>query len=128
MAITKQYTISGKVQNVGYRDYVKKAADAVGLMGIANHGQLADTVIVIAQGDENTFAEFERALRFGPVMAFVRTVKIDNLQQSAYYRSFQVEGRVLSTALTKALDKVHEEVQEDVCSELPQHHQVREHC
>lgn len=84
MAITKQYTISGKVQNVGYRDYVKKAANAVGLMGVANHGQSADTVIVIAQGDESTFAEFERVLRFGPVMAFVKSVDIEVIEHSPY--------------------------------------------
>ena len=110
MSITKRYTISGKVQNVGYRDYVKKAADAAGLMGIANHGQSADTVIVIAQGDESTFAEFERPLRFGPVMAFVKTVNIEVIEQSPYYRHFQVEGIVLSTKLTQTLEKVHQEV------------------
>lgn len=113
MQITKQYTITGNVQNVGYRDYVKKAADAVSLTGIANHGKTNDVVIVIAQGDENVFAEFERTLRFGPVMAFVKTVKTTIIDQSPYYRYFQVEGIVLSSKLTQTLEKVHREVIEE---------------
>ena len=112
MTITKRYTVEGKVQQVGYRDYVKKAADAVSLTGVANHGNNG-TVIVIIQGDEAQFAEFEKALRFGPVMAFVRSVKSELLDKSPYYRSFQVEGNVLSSELTQTLEKVRQEVQRE---------------
>lgn len=109
MTITKHYTVIGKVQEVGYRDYVKKAADAVGLMGVANHGDNSDIVIVVAQGDGRVFAEFERTLRFGPVMAFVKSIDSNVLEKSAYYRSFQVEGIVLSTKLTETLEKMRRE-------------------
>lgn len=109
MTLTKHYTINGNVQHVGYRDYVKKAADAVGLMGVANHTRNA-SVMVIAQGDEGMFDEFERALRFGSVMSFVKSLDIQIVEKSAYYRRFQVEGNVLSTELTQTLEKVRNEV------------------
>lgn len=113
MTITKHYTITGKVQEVGYRDHVKKAADAVGLMGIANHGDNHATVIVVAQGEGIIFDEFERALRFGSVMSFVKSIETKRLEKSPYYRSFQVEGIVLSTELTQTLEKVRQEVREE---------------
>ena len=109
MIITNHYTIKGSVQQVGYRDYIKKHADAVGLKGVANHGDDKQTVIVVAQGDALLFDQFERALRFGSVLSFVRSLDTRKLDKCAYYRSFQVEGIVLSAELTEALEKVKNE-------------------
>ena len=106
MQITKHYTVTGKVQDVGYRDYIKKAADAMELMGVVNHAENSDGVIIVAQDDETLFPEFERAMRFGSVLSFVKSINAQQLDKSAYYRSFQVEGIVLSTQLTQELDKI----------------------
>ena len=101
-----------KVREVGYRIFVKQLADNLGLTGIANHTSFTG-VKVIAQGDASCFEAFEQGLRFGPVMSFVKSINCKTVEKSAYYRSFQVEGMVLSTKLTETLEKVRQEVREN---------------
>ena len=93
--ITKHYVVQGKVQQVGYRDYAKEKADALAVMGTAYHSA-ANTVTVVAQGEEVQLPTLEKALRLGPVMAFVKEMTIKVLHQPPYYRTFQVEGPVLT--------------------------------
>jgi|GEM_PF-1021993 len=108
MTITKRYLITGKVQHVGYRNFVKEAAEPLTITGMANHANDGN-VLVIAQGETEQFSTFEKALRFGPVMAFVKSIEIETLERSAYYRSFQVEGQVLSSNLTQTLKQIRDE-------------------
>ena len=108
MIITKQYTIQGKVHHVGYRAHVKKAADKLSITGVANHAP-DNAIVVIAQGEEESFPEFEKALRLGPVMAFVRKLNAKLLNTKTYFRSFQVEGIVLSRELSGAIEKALQE-------------------
>ena len=110
--VTKEYYITGKVREVGYRDFVKQLADNLGLTGIANHADVTG-VKVIAQGDASCFEAFEQGLRFGPTMSFVKSINCKTVEKSAYYRSFQVEGMVLSTKLTETLEKVRQEIREN---------------
>lgn len=108
MTLTKRYNINGKVQHVGYRNFVKETAIPLNLTGMANHADNGN-VLVIAQGEAEHFPAFEKALRFGSVMAFVKSIDSEILERSAYYRSFQVEGQVLSTDLTQTLKHIREE-------------------
>lgn len=69
-----RYRVSGRVQGVGYRYFVLRAAEALGVSGYAKN--LADgSVEVLAEGGEKVLADFEARLREGPSFARVADVE-----------------------------------------------------
>ncbi|HYT69836.1 MAG TPA: acylphosphatase [Gemmatimonadales bacterium] len=68
------FLVRGRVQGVGFRWFVWREADRLGLRGIARN--LPDgSVEVMAEGLENALEEFERALNRGPAAARVEQVE-----------------------------------------------------
>ncbi len=68
------FLVRGRVQGVGFRWFVWREADRLGLRGIARN--LPDgSVEVMAEGLENALEEFERALNRGPATARVEHVE-----------------------------------------------------
>jgi acylphosphatase len=68
-----RFLVRGLVQGVGYRWFVRRAAEGLGLSGVARN--LEDgSVEVLAQGDGADLASLEVELRRGPSMARVRSV------------------------------------------------------
>ncbi len=66
--------MSGRVQGVGFRNYVQKHALRIGLAGFAKN--LADGgVEVYALGEESSLLALSRYVRRGPMLAEVRTVE-----------------------------------------------------
>jgi acylphosphatase len=65
--------VTGRVQGVGYRYFVMREADALGVTGFARN--LPDgSVEVVAEGDDGVLADFEGRLRKGPSFASVSNV------------------------------------------------------
>src|SRR5438128_950455 len=65
--------VTGRVQGVGYRYFVMREADALGVSGFARN--LPDgSVEIVAEGDDPTLAAFEDRLRKGPSFARVSNV------------------------------------------------------
>lgn len=68
--------VSGKVQNVRYRDYVQVSATALGITGWVQN--LPDgRVAVCAQGFPDTLKEFIEYLHEGSLQAQVEGVSVD---------------------------------------------------
>jgi len=68
-----RYHVQGRVQGVGYRYFVLRQADALGVTGFARN--LGDgSVEVIAEGSEPALAELEARLREGPAFSEVSAV------------------------------------------------------
>jgi acylphosphatase len=68
--MTVHYLIRGRVQGVGYRNFVLRRAAALGLVGWARN--LPDgRVEVVARGEESTLSTFENLLVHGPPHAQV---------------------------------------------------------
>jgi len=68
--------IHGKVQGVGFRQYTKKQADKLGLVGwVENKGD--NTVECIAQGEEEDLKNFVKFMKRGPYFADVDNCLID---------------------------------------------------
>lgn len=68
--------ISGFVQGVGYREFVKKEARKLKLSGWVRN--LADRrVEVIAQGDEETIKKLIEICKKGPFLSEVKNVSIE---------------------------------------------------
>ena len=68
--------VTGKVQNVRYRDYVQTSATELKLTGWVRN--LPDgTVVVVAQGEPDTLKEFVEYLHEGSLQAQVEGVAVE---------------------------------------------------
>jgi acylphosphatase len=73
--VIRRYTVSGRVQGVGFRWFVLRHAERNGLTGYARN--LADgRVEVVANGDARSHAQLADALGRGPAAARVDEVTI----------------------------------------------------
>lgn len=71
---TRRYLVRGRVQGVGYRWFVSREADRLGVRGFARN--LPDgTVEVVADGSDESLQTLERAIEQGPSFARVATVE-----------------------------------------------------
>jgi acylphosphatase len=65
-----RYIVRGRVQGVGYRYFVMREANGLGVSGFARN--LPDgSVEVVAEGSDDVLARFEDRLREGPSFAAV---------------------------------------------------------
>jgi acylphosphatase len=72
--MTRQFTVAGHVQGVGFRWFVARHARTLGLSGYARN--LEDgRVEVVAAGDEPALDRLEELLRSGPANARVTGVE-----------------------------------------------------
>jgi acylphosphatase len=68
-----RYLIQGRVQGVGYRYFVSREAESLGIAGFARN--LPDGgVEVVAEAAEEALSAFEARLREGPAFASVASV------------------------------------------------------
>ena len=76
MGVTARlFSIRGRVQGVGYRNFASRVASDLGITGYARN--LADgSVEVFAMGTEPVLDEFAGRLRCGPRWAHVRAVDV----------------------------------------------------
>jgi acylphosphatase len=69
-----RYVVAGRVQGVGYRYFVMRQAEALGVSGYARN-RPGGSVEVVAEADEAVLADFEARLREGPSFAEVTSVE-----------------------------------------------------
>ena len=69
-----RYVVAGRVQGVGYRYFVLRQAEALGVGGYARN-RPDGSVEVVAEGDDVVLADFEARLREGPSFAEVTNVE-----------------------------------------------------
>ena len=67
--------ITGRVQGVGFRWWVRRQAEALGLVGWVMNGDDERSVDVVAEGPEPALARLERLLNAGPSGARVESVE-----------------------------------------------------
>lgn len=76
----RHYIVSGRVQGVGFRQYVEKQATNYSISGIVRN--LEDgRVEFFAKGTDESLEEFERAVRRGPMLSAVREVTSKTLEK-----------------------------------------------
>jgi len=89
MTICRRFIISGRVQGVGYRYFVIRAARRIGVAGTVRN--LPDgTVEAIAEGSETALSEFRAELERGPSYGHVSRVDERELPSTGRYSGFDV--------------------------------------
>lgn len=83
-------TVIGRVQGVGFRWWVRSAADRLGLRGWVMNDPNERAVEVLAEGPSPALDELERLLREGPPGAVVETVHARRSPASGSYGGFQI--------------------------------------
>ncbi len=83
-------TIIGRVQGVGFRWWVRSAADRMGLTGWVMNGADERSVELVAEGPPAALDQFERLLRQGPPGAAVDAVEATRSPASGSYGRFQI--------------------------------------
>ncbi|HNX98588.1 MAG TPA: acylphosphatase [Candidatus Aminicenantes bacterium] len=71
--ITRRYVVSGRVQGVGFRYFVVRAAEMIDIRGSVRN-QWDGTVEVVAQGSEEQLTQLEGHLHRGPHYATIESV------------------------------------------------------
>jgi acylphosphatase len=83
-------TITGRVQGVGFRWWVRSAADRMGLTGWVMNGADERSVELVAEGPVASLDQFEQLLRHGPPGAVVDRVDAIRSSASGSYDRFQI--------------------------------------
>jgi acylphosphatase len=90
MRVARRFVVSGRVTGVGFRYFLQDVARREGLTGVVRN--LPDgRVEAVAEGDAESLARFEAAVRRGPSRARVEQVEIDALAPSGQYLGFLVD-------------------------------------
>jgi acylphosphatase len=82
--------VRGEVQMVGFRYFVVRRAEELGLAGWAHNGADGRTVEVVAEGAEDRLHQLEAALHDGPRHALVDGVDADWSDTLEGYGGFEV--------------------------------------
>ncbi len=85
---TYHFIIKGRVQGVGFRYYVKKRANELGIKGSVKNLINGD-VEVYAQGSKNMIEVFKEYLNKGPVLSRVDNI-IEDIFDMEKYQDFLV--------------------------------------
>ncbi len=81
--------VTGKVQVVLFRRFVKNAADGLELVGFAEN--LPDgTVRIVAEGEESLLKTLLAGSEKGPGLAEVKAVAVDWLESTGNFESFDI--------------------------------------
>ncbi len=84
--------VTGRVQGVGYRNFVEYMARKLGLSGFVRNLRNGN-VEVLAMGAPEKLSEFRKALAKGPMMARVSGVSEESTAaDSAYDEDFRIES------------------------------------
>lgn len=89
--LAKKYVISGRVQGVGFRFFVERVANELGLAGYVQNLWNGD-VEAYAIGDEAALEEFKRRLAEGPRSARVTRLEETDEPMNPKYKGFVIEG------------------------------------
>ena len=88
---TRRYTVTGRVQGVGFRWFVEHAAMQLGVAGwVRNRGD--GSVEVLASGTREQLHKLYTELLKGPRASRVEKVEVEDAAPDTNLKSFRIEG------------------------------------
>jgi acylphosphatase len=86
-----QAVVSGRVQGVGFREFVRHEAATRGICGYVRNSDDGRRVEVVAEGEASALEDLLQALRSGPRFARVDDVDTEFSEASLGFAKFSVE-------------------------------------
>lgn len=81
--------VTGRVQGVGFRNFVKKNAEQLNVVGYAKNLQ-DKRVEFILQGESAEISKLLEKINCGPIFSSVKLMESEALDSSELYREFSV--------------------------------------
>jgi acylphosphatase len=86
-----QAVVTGRVQNVGFREFVRHEAASRGITGYVRNSDDGQRVEFVAEGDDTALAALLEAVHRGPRFARVEHVETEYSEASGGFSRFSVE-------------------------------------
>jgi acylphosphatase len=90
-AVTRRYIVRGRVQGVGFRWFVEREAQALGIAGWVRNN-FDGSVEVLATGTREQQSALRERLQAGPRAARVDNVEESDAQAVPGLKTFRIEG------------------------------------
>ena len=87
--LTVNMKITGKVQGVGFRYFVFKQAQELGILGWVNNKSNGD-VEAFAQGEKESLDHFIAKVKQGPAFSRVEDVSLNWVNEAEQYFGFEI--------------------------------------
>ena len=82
--------IKGKVQGIGYRNFVRLKASRLNIKGfVKNIG--SDSVEIVAEGNEIELNKFKQEVHRGPINAHIKEFNLKEKKTTGEFSSFEIE-------------------------------------
>ena len=89
MEIRAEIVVNGLVQGVGYRYFVVREAQKLGLKGFTQNLYTGE-VLTVVEGEKAIIDDVIKKLKVGPIHAFVKSCKIDWQEPKNEFTEFEV--------------------------------------
>jgi len=86
-----RYIVRGRVQGVGFRWFVEREANSLGITGWVRNNE-DSTVEVLAMGSPEQLSALRRLLERGPRAARVDVVEVSVVEDAQQMSTFQIQG------------------------------------
>jgi acylphosphatase len=83
--------VKGRVQGVGFREFVRHEAASRGITGWVRNGDDGQSVELVAEGDDEALAALVVLLHTGPRFAHVEAVESEYSDAGAGFTRFSME-------------------------------------
>jgi len=90
MEVRAEIIVNGLVQGVGYRYYVIREAQKLGLKGFTQNLYTGE-VLTVVEGAKAIVEEMIKKLKVGPIHAAVKTCKVDWQEPKNEFTDFEVK-------------------------------------
>lgn len=81
--MAKRFVVYGRVQGVGFRYFIWKEAERIGIKGTVKNC-IDGSVEIVAEGNDGQLQDFYDWLKVGPRTAGVERVLEDNIENKCY--------------------------------------------
>ncbi len=90
MEVRAEIVVNGLVQGVGFRYFVMREAQKLGLNGYVKNLYNGE-VLTVVEGEKSIVEEMIKRLRIGPIHASVKSCKIDWQEPKNEFTEFEVK-------------------------------------
>ena len=89
MEVRAEIVVSGLVQGVGFRYFVMREAQKLGLKGFVKN-LYSGEVLTVAEGEKAIVEELVKKIKVGPIHASVKSCKVDWQEPKNEFTDFEV--------------------------------------